>query len=138
MFGCQQVLIYPNTELKAVLEFICTEANKLHNCAVYYARQLYFKTGKYTTGFDLSTTLKLNPHYQALCAQAAQQVCGSVGESIRSYKTLKKLFKKGQLPDKPKLPKYRTKDGLQLVAYPRQALRKKLVDGKILVPLGEE
>jgi putative transposase len=43
MFGCQQVLIKPDKELKAVLEYICKESNKLHNYAVYYARQIYFK-----------------------------------------------------------------------------------------------
>jgi putative transposase len=46
MFGCQQVLIKPGSALKAVLEFVCEESNKLHNCAVYYARQIYFKTGQ--------------------------------------------------------------------------------------------
>ena len=43
MFGCQQILLKPGKELKAVLEYICQESNKLHNCAVYYARQIYFK-----------------------------------------------------------------------------------------------
>lgn len=92
MFGCQQVLISPNKDLKAVLEFICGESNKLHNCAIYYARQMYFKAHKYVKPFDLNTELKRNPHYSALCAQAAQQVCGAVGESVKSYKGLIKLF----------------------------------------------
>jgi putative transposase len=47
MFGCQQLLIKPEKELKAVLEYICKESNKLHNCAVYYARQIYFKSHIY-------------------------------------------------------------------------------------------
>ena len=71
MFGCQQVLLKPDSEFLAILEFICSEANKLHNCAVYYARQVYFKTGKLVTGVDLINELKRNSHYGALCAQAA-------------------------------------------------------------------
>lgn len=86
MFGCQQVLLKPDAELKAILEFICGEANKLHNCAVYYARQMYFKAGSLVTGVDLINELKRNPHYGALCAQAAQQVCGAVGESVNHSK----------------------------------------------------
>ncbi len=137
MFGCQQVLISPNKDLKAVLEFVCAESNKLHNCAIYYARQIYFKTHKLVSPFDLNTELKRNPHYGALCAQAAQQVCGAVGESLKSYKRLVRLFNEGGLINCPKFPNYRTKDGLHLIAYPKQALGKKLIDGQIVIPLGQ-
>lgn len=138
MFGCQQILINPDKELKAVLEYICMQANKLHNCAVYYARQIYFKTQGYTSSFTLNTELKNNPHYGALCAQAAQQVCGSVGESVTSFRKLIKKFWAGELEFKPKFPNYRTKDGLQLIAYPKQALSKKLIDGRVVIPLGKK
>lgn len=137
MFGCQQVLITPNKELKAVLEFICGESNKLHNCAIYYARQMYFKAHKYVKSFDLNNELKRNSHYTALCAQAAQQVCGAVGESVKSFKGLIKLFNEGGLVNRPKFPNYRTKGGLHLIAYPKQALGKKLIDEQIVVPLGQ-
>jgi putative transposase len=138
MFGCQQVLIKPNKDLQAILEFICTEANNLHNCAVYYARQMYFKAHQYVRPFDLINELKRNPHYGALCAQAAQQVCGAVGEVMKSFKGLVKLFREGGLEFRPKPPNYRTKGGLHLIAYPKQALGKKLIDGHIVVPLGQK
>lgn len=131
--GVQQNLISPNSELKAVLEFICSESNKLHNCAVYYARQIYFKTKRYVTPFDVIKELGSNPHFSAMCAQAAQQTCGAVGESVKSFSELIKMFWKGELKDKPKFPNYR-KPGMHLVAYPKQAL--KLVDGQIRFPLG--
>ena len=66
MYGCQQNLINPNTELKAVLEFICSESHKLTNCGIYYARQLYFKTGKLIGKYDLDKEYKNNKHYQVL------------------------------------------------------------------------
>jgi putative transposase len=138
MFGCQQVLINPDKELRAILEFICTEANNLHNCAVYYARQMYFKAHQYVRPFDLINELKRNPHYGALCAQAAQQVCGAVGEAMKSFKGLLKLFREGGLEFRPKPPNYRTKGGLHLIAYPKQALGKKLVDGQVVIPLGQK
>lgn len=138
MFGCQQVLISPDKELQAILEFICGESNKLHNCAVYYARQMYFKAHQYVKPFDLINELKRNPHYSALCAQAAQQTCGAVGESVKSFKELLKLFREGGLEYKPKFPNYRTKDGLHLIAYPKQALGKNLIDRQIIIPLGQK
>jgi putative transposase len=137
MFGCQQNLIKPDKNLDAVLEFICGEANKLHNCAVYYARQMYFKAHEYVRPFDLNNELKRNPHYSALCAQAAQQVCGVVGESVKSYKGLIKLFNKGELSERPKFPNYRTKGGLHLIAFPKQSLGKRLMDGQTVIPLGQ-
>ncbi len=138
MFGCQQVLLSPDRELQAVLEYICSESNKLHNCAVYYARQIYFKTKGYTSPFTLNTQLKTNPHYGALCAQAAQQVCGSVGESVNSFKKLIKKFRAGELEFKPKFPNYRTKDGWQVIAYPKQSLGKRIVDNQVVIPLGKQ
>jgi len=138
VFGCQQVLIKPDKKLKAVLEYICGESNKLHNCAVYYARQIFFKAHIYVRPFDVINALKRNPHYGALCAQAAQQTCGAVGESVKSFKGLIKLFREGQLERAPKFPSYRTSGGLHLIAYPKQALGKKLIDGQISIPLGQK
>lgn len=138
MFGCQQILIKPDKELQAILEFICGEANKLHNCAVYYARQMYFKAHRFVRPFDLINELKRNSHYGALCAQAAQQVCGAVGEAMKAFKGSLKLFREGGLEFRPQPPNYRDKGGLHLISYPKQALGKKLVDGQIVVPLGQK
>jgi putative transposase len=52
--GVQQVLLSPNDETKALLEYLCRQAGKLYNTGVYYARQIFFKTGKLLTNkFDL-------------------------------------------------------------------------------------
>ena len=52
--GVQQVLLSPNQELKALLEYLCQQSGKLYNSGVYLARQTFFKTGKLLTGkFDL-------------------------------------------------------------------------------------
>ena len=66
MFGCQQIRINPDKELKAILEYLCSESNKLNNCAIYYARQLYFKTEKIVNKFALINELKNNPHYGSM------------------------------------------------------------------------
>ncbi len=61
--------------------------------------------------------MKTNPHMRALYTSAAQQTCISVGEAFNGYKELLKLWRKGELPDKPKLPKYR-KRGLFQISFP--------------------
>lgn len=135
MFGCQQVLI-SDTQILPYLEFICSEANKLINCGTYYGRQMYFKTGKIISKFDLNYEYKKNLHYQFLCAQAAQQVLLSVAEAFNSFRKLKVSYKKGEIEDKPKPPKYRKKGGLALIAYPKQAIS--LIDNQVRFPLGKK
>lgn len=134
MYGCQQNLINPDEELKAILKFICSESHKLTNCGIYYARQLYFKTGKLIGKYDLEKEYKTNKHYQVLYSQAAQQILRTVTESFKSFKELNQKYNQGNLHFKPKLPKYRQGNGFALVTYPKQAL--KLVDNNIKIPLG--
>lgn len=92
MYRCTQILIKPDEPTKAVLEFICSEANKLTNCAVYYARQLWFKTGKIIGKYDLDDKLKDNLHFKALRSAVAQQCVRSVYESFASYRQLLQLM----------------------------------------------
>jgi IS605 OrfB family transposase len=135
LFGCQQVLIHADPDTQAIIEYICSEANKVFNCAVYYGRQVYFKAHRFVTKAELDEELKSNLHFQALYSQAAQQTCHSVFESFKSFKALNKLFRQEKLTEKPRPPKYR-RGGLNIVSYPKQALR--LVDGNIRIPLGSK
>ena len=135
LFGCQQVLIHADRDTQAVIEYICSESNKVFNCAVYYARQIYFKVHRYVTKAELDKELKNHKHFQAMYSQAAQQTCHSVFESFKSFKALNKLFQQGKLTEKPRPPKYR-QSGLNIVSYPKQAL--KLIDGNIRIPLGSK
>ena len=135
-YGCQQVLISPDSQLKAVLEFVCQESNKLANCAIYYCRQLYFKTGQIAHRYDLNKLLKTNPHFKALYSHVGQATLTSVAESFQSFKALRKLSFSGKLDQKPRLPNYRTKDGLNLVSFPSADV--KLKSDGLRFPLGSK
>jgi putative transposase len=135
MFGCQQILINPDSELKAILEFICGESVKLGNCGIYLSRQLFFKTGKVPSKFDLHREMSRNAHFQALHSQVAQQCLTTVAESFKSFFGLLKAVKSGTVDQKPKLPRYR-KGGLALVTFPSQAV--KLKDQGLRFPLGSK
>ena len=132
-FASQVNRLPGNKELSAVLEYLCSESNKLYNCTTYLARQIYFKTGRYAAKYWLVSQMKTNPHMKALYTSAAQQTCISVGEAFNSYKKLFKLWKKGELTDRPRLPKYR-KRGLYQISYPKKWL--KLKEAGVRIPLG--
>jgi putative transposase len=136
LFGCQQVLIKTDNETQAILEYLCSESNDLYNCAVYYARQMWFKTGTIVSGFDLTAEMKTNRHFNAGYASSMQQTCINVGEAFKSFKQLLAKFRQGELDYKPKAPKYRTSGGLFTVSYPKRWL--KLVDNQIRFPLGNQ
>jgi hypothetical protein len=88
MFGCQQNLINPTKDLKAILEFLGSESSKLTNCGIYYARQIYFKTGRIPSRAELHKVLgteNQNLHYKAFYSDTAQQILTTVAESFKSY-----------------------------------------------------
>jgi len=136
LFGCQQILIKSDKDTQAILEYLCSESNNLYNCAVYYARQIWFKTGKIVSGFDLTAEMKTNRHFHAGYASSMQQTCINVGEAFKSFKGLLAKAKKGELEQKLKPPKYRKSGGLFTVTYPKRWL--KLSDGMIRFPLGNQ
>ena len=136
MYGCQQHLINLNQDTEAVLEFICSEANKLSNCAIYYSRQMFFKAHKYVSNYELDEIMKSNLHFKALRSAVAQQACHKVAESFKSYRKLVKLYKEGKLQNKPRLPNYRKRGGLTLVSYPARWL--KLEDNRLKLSLGKQ
>ena len=137
MYGCQPVLIHAEKDIQELLEYLCTESNKVYNCSLYYARQIYFKTNRLVGRAEICAEMarSKNRHFGAIYVSAAQQTCNSVSEALRSFRELTKLWRRGELAEKPKLPKYR-KGGLFTVSYPKRWL--KLTDEGIRIPLGTQ
>jgi putative transposase len=137
MYGCQQTLIHALPDVQAVIEYLCTESNKVWNCSVYYSRQIYFKTGKVIKRAEVCAEMvrSKNKHFGAMYVSSAQQTCNNVAEAFKSFQELTKLWKRGELQDKPSLPKYR-QTGLFTVTYPKRWL--KLTDNGIRIPLGNQ
>lgn len=136
--GVQQNLIYCDADTKAILTFLCEQSNSLYNCGVYWARQIFFKTGRIISKFDPVYEIGKNVHAQAMPSVPAQQTLLSVSEAFRSFKKLLELFFKGELEQKPKPPKYRDSGGLFKVAYPNTGAGKPTItsEGLIRFPLG--
>ena len=138
MYGCQQILINPDKNLKALLEFICEESRKLTNCGIYYARQLFFKTGRIPNRAELHKVIgteNQNLHYQAFYSDTAQQILTGVAESFKSYIGLLRGMTKGTVTQRPRIPNYR-KGGLALVTFTGRSV--KLKNGMLRFPLGSK
>ncbi|EAW35486.1 Transposase, IS605 OrfB [Lyngbya sp. PCC 8106] len=97
---------------------------------------MFFKANHFLSKYDLDKMLKTNPHFKALRAACAQQTLHGVVESFNSYKKLIKMYKRGELSNKPKLPKYRKKGGLAVVSYSRRWV--KFTDGQLQFSLGKQ
>ncbi|HAG83457.1 MAG TPA: transposase [Cyanobacteria bacterium UBA12227] len=138
--GVQQMLLHPDKQTKAVLQYLCEQSGKLYNSGVYLARQTFFKTGLLMTGkFDLvyESTVGKSQIAQSLPSTPAQQTLLSVAEAFKSYKGLRELGFKGQLSNKPKLPSYLKGSKLFKVAYPNSGGQKpKIVNGQLQFSVG--
>jgi putative transposase len=138
--GVQQILIHPDPETKAILQYLCEQSGKHYNNGVYFARQTFFKTGKLLTGkfdLDFEPTVAKTAVAQSLPSTPAQQTLRSVTEAFKSFKSLRDLHLKGQLHFKPKAPDYLKGSKLFKVAYPNSGgQRPKLVDGWLQFSLG--
>jgi len=137
MYGCQQNLIHTTPDTRAVIEYLCSESSKVYNCALYYARQMIFKTGTFVKRAAICSEMSRssNRHFKAMYVSSAQQTCNNVAEAMSSYKELLKLWKSGKLTEKPRPPKYRKK-GFFTVSYPVKWL--KLTPEGIRIPLGQQ
>ena len=138
--GVQQVLLSPDNETKALLEYLCQQSGKIYNSGVYFARQTFFKTGKLLTNkFDLIYEKSISKSLVAksLPSVPMQQTLMSVAEGFKSFKELRDLFLKGQLHFKPKVPDYLTGSKLFKVAYPNSGgQRPTLINGQLRFSLG--
>ncbi len=137
MYGCQQALIHASPDIQAIIEYLCSESNKVYNCSLYYARQVYFKTNRLVGRAEICEEMvkTKNRHFKSMYVSSAQQSCNSVAEALRSFRGLMKLWYRGELEEKPSLPKYR-KQGLFAVSYPKKWL--KMTDKEIRIPLGNQ
>lgn len=137
LMGVQHNEIDCNSDLLAVLTYVCEQSNSLFNCGVYWSRQIFFKTGRIISKFDPIYEVGGNVHAKVMPSVAAQQTLLSVSEAFKSFKELRELYFKGELDQKPKPPNYRKSGGLFKVSFPNKgAGRPTLVGDMIRFPLG--
>jgi len=100
---------------------LCKYSKNLYNQGLYQTRQYFFENNtflQYPANYHLC---KDSENYKMLQAATAQQSLKFVERGMRSWFGLMKLYKKGDLPERPSIPHYLPKDGLFAVAFPKNA-----------------
>ena len=136
MYAVQKDVWYLKELEKTIVEQLLIWSNNLFNVGTYESRQQYFKNPIAVKYPDLYKIAKTNENYRLLYSQVAQQSLKSVAESFTSFRALEKLANQGEIHQKPRLPRYRTKGGMYPVSYPGQAL--KVIGNKVRLPLGKK
>lgn len=118
------------------LAHLCWLSKNLYNAANYILRQSFFASGTLPKEYELTGELAKNNQvdYRALPAQTSQQVIKLLYKNWKAFFAATKEY--GKHPEKflgkPKLPKYKEKDGKNIVVFTNQQCS--LKDGYIHFP----
>lgn len=114
-----------------MLDNFCFLAKNLYNHANYILRHEFIENGRAVSYRDLDKIVKTDeeyPDYKAMpCAQSAQQILRLLTQNWKSF--FKSIRDWSQHPEKytgrPKLPKYKNKNGRSVLIMTNQAARLK-------------
>jgi len=114
----------PSSADYAELDKVCFLSKNLYNATLYAARQGFFENGKFRRYNEINKefTDTEQTDYCALPRKVSKLTQKLVDKSIISYFGLMRAYKKGEIKDKPGLPKYLRKDGRQIATYTEQAI----------------
>jgi putative transposase len=109
------------------LSKVCHLAKNLFNLANFHYRQFFFNLEEFLNYYDLQVILKDHSAYKALPAQSSQQILKLV---IRNWKSYWKALEEyranpSKFLGRPKLPKYKRKDGESICIFTNQNTRVK-------------
>ena len=131
-------LLSPSSPWFPMIAGFCHLAKNLYNHANYIVRNRFIKDGYWTRYNELDEILKQDlefPDYRAMpTAQAAQQVLRLLDKNWKSFFAAIKDWRKHKEKylGRPRLPKYRKKDGRSILVMTNQNC--KYTDGKIRFP----
>ena len=121
-----------NVNYKNCIE-ICHLSKNLYNYVNYILRQSFFNTGLIPGEYEISSLLAKNNQvdFRALPSAVSQQTVKLVFKAWRSFFMALKSYKKdkSKFTSNPKLPKYKSKNGLYVCAFTYNSAR--LKDNKI-------
>lgn len=103
---------------------LCFLSKNLYNYANYCLRQSFTKTGKLPKEYDLTGKFakRKQADYKALPSQTSQQIIKLLYKNWKSFFASIKEFKKNpsKFKGRPKLPKYKDKNGRNIVIFTGQ------------------
>ena len=124
-------ILKQTNEYYVMLDDFCLKAKNLYNHANYIVRQTFCASNKWIRYQDLDTILKKDKDYPDYAnmptAQSAQQILRLLDKNWTSFfKSIKDWSKhKDKYLGKPKLPKYKSKNGREILILTNQNVRLK-------------
>lgn len=115
----EKEIIYPTDDRFALLKELAHLSKNLYNASLYDVRQYYFETKKYRSWQSQRPifTKNKNPDYYALQSHLAGEVLMQVGRQFLS-------FFNNRTNTKKRIPRYKDKDGFNVVTFPKITLSK--------------
>ena len=120
-------IIKPSDKRFNAIKEICHKSKNLYNYANYIIRQDFIANKSVPKEYDLTTKLakEKQADYTSLPAQSSQQTIKLLYKNYKSFfKALKSYQKdKSKFTSNPKLPKYKAKNGVNIVVFTNQQAR---------------
>jgi putative transposase len=131
-------MINKNHRLFKYCDEVCYKSKNLYNYANYIFRQDFINNNKYPDTFELNKQIKNEDVFKELPAKTSQQIIIQLGKNWKSFfKSIKDWAKhQEKYNGKPKIPKYKNKDGRNIVLFDYQ--QGTLKDDKYKFPLTDE
>ena len=117
----EQIQVKSSEELSK----LCHKAKSLYNLANWYVRQDSFNLANSLSYYDLDFILKHKEAYRNLPSQTSQQILKLVNRNWKSYFKALKEYKQNykKFRKKPKIPRYKKKNGESIVIFTNQQCR---------------
>jgi IS605 OrfB family transposase len=125
-----------NNKQYEALRTLSRASKNLYNLGLYNTRQYFFQNNEFLKYPDNYHLCKEDGNYKLMQAATAQQSLKFVERGMRSWFGLLKLYRNGQLEDKPNIPHYLDKEGYFPIAYPKNAFYFK--NGKVRLGISFE
>lgn len=117
----EQHIISKKHKLFKYCNTICFQSKNLYNLANYYIRQEFIINKKWLRYNELDKILKNTTEYKLLPSQTSQQLLILLDKNWNSFfKKSKNYFKDKDRYNKPKLPKYKDKNGKNIIIFTNQ------------------
>ncbi len=116
------------------LSKLCHLAKNLYNLGNWYIRQDFFHLENVLSYYDLDFMLKNKKAYRKLPSQTSQQIIKLLNRNWKSYFKGLKEYRQDvkKFKNKPKLPRYKKKNGESIVIFTNQQC--KIKDGCLYFP----
>ena len=117
----EKEIIYSTDKRFDLIKNLCHLSKNLYNASLFDIRQYYFETKSYRTWQSQAPifTKTKNPDYYAIQSHLAQQVLMQVGRQFIGFFNNKSNKKK-------RIPKYKDKNGYNVVTVPQRAISRKI------------